>query len=90
MVEDMLRQPDRPQAESSEPEPRDLWRRRLDHVPGRQRHDFQAKKKVSSHQLLFFSDAMAHTPPRLLLSGMTFDVSFLGDTILVLCAGTPS
>jgi len=66
MVEDMLRQPDRPQAESGEPEPRNLWQRRLDHVPGRQRHDFQAKKKVkkvSSHQLLFFSDAMSHAPP---------------------------
>jgi len=32
---DMLRQPDRLQAEGGEPEPRNLWRWRLDHVPGR-------------------------------------------------------
>ena len=44
MVEDILRQPDRPQADGGKPEPRNLQRWRLDHVPGLQRSDFQAKK----------------------------------------------
>jgi len=51
MAEDMLRQPDRPQAEGGEPkgepEPRNRLRWCLDHVPGRQRCDFKAKKNVS-------------------------------------------
>ena len=65
MVEDMLRPPDRPQAEGGEPEPRKLRRWRLDHVPERQRHVqghvLQAKKivkNVSCHQLLFFFSSL--------------------------------